>query len=240
MEPGAHLAHLRADATALLAAASAGPDEPVPSCPGWDRRTLVQHLCVPYGWVLAQVEAGPDERRGFRDAERPAEGDDVLAFFDRQADRVVASLVALDPDSTWPTWAGPQPARWFARRLAHETAVHRWDGAGGDVDAALAVDGIDELLEVMAPLAGGDALAQLDATIHLHATDDGVEGGEWLVAFRPEGVTATKEHAKGDVAVRGRAGDLYLWAWNRLPLDDRFEVHGDAALAARWSEILAI
>ncbi len=240
MDTGQHLAHLRADASALLAAVRAAPEAPVPSCPGWERRTLLRHLCVPYGWVLAQLDAGPDERRGFRDAERPSEDEDLLAFYDRQVDRLVGRLVGLDPDGVWPTWAGPQRADWLARRMAHETAVHRWDGAGGAVDGELAVDGIDELLEVFAPLTAPDKLAEVDGTVHLHATDEGLAGGEWLVALRPGGVAVTKEHAKGDVAIRGRAGDLYLWAWNRLPLDDRFEVFGDEALAGRWAELLSV
>ncbi len=240
MDAGQHLAHLRADASALLAAVAAAPEAPVPSCPGWDRRTLLKHLCVPYGWVLAQIEAGPDERRGFRDAERPSDDEDLLAFYDRQTDRLVGLLVGLDPASIWPTWAGPRPVGWFARRMAHETAVHRWDGAAGAVDADFAVDGIDELLELFGPLAAPDRLAEVDGTIHLHATDDGLVDGEWLVGLRPTGVTVAKEHAKGDVAIRGAAGDLYLWAWNRLPLDDRFEVFGDEALAGRWAEVMRI
>ena len=44
---------------------------------------------------------------------------------------------------------------------------------------------------------------------------------------RPDGVTFEHGHAKGDVALRGTAGDLLLWAWNRVPVDDRFEVFGD-------------
>jgi uncharacterized protein (TIGR03083 family) len=231
------LGHLAADAAALRAAAEAAPGVAVAGCPGWDRARVVRHLCIPYGWVLAQLEAGPQVPRGFGDAERPPEGAAVFAFFAGQADRLVERLRALDPTASWPTWGGPRPAAWFARRMAHETAVHRWDVAGGAVDATLAVDGIDELLEEIAPLMGG---ADGGGTVHLHATDEGVRGGEWLVTLGPEGVTHRKEHAKGDVAVRGAAADLYLWTWNRLELDERFEVFGDADLARRWRGALSL
>ena len=53
-----------------------------------------------------------------------------------------------------------------------------------------------------------------DGTLHLHCTD--VEG-EWLVARRDGEVTVTREHAKGDVAARGSASDLFLFLWGRVP-----------------------
>ena len=238
MDPATHLAHLRADATTLLAAAVADPEAPVAACPGWDRRALLAHLCVPYGWATLQALAGPDERRGFRDVVRPGEDDDVLELFDRAADRVVEVLGAMDTDATWPTFAGPRPGAWFPRRMAMETAIHRHDGAGGAIDAELAVDGVDELLEELAPLLPPDVFGGVGSTLHLHATD--LDTGEWLVTLGPERVTSERVHAKGDAAVRATASDLFLFAWNRVPLDDRFEVIGDRAAAERWATTIVI
>jgi uncharacterized protein (TIGR03083 family) len=238
MDPAEHLRHLRADATAFAAAARAEPDAPVAACPGWDRRTLARHLCVPYGWVSAQLEAGPEEKRGFRDAPRPGEGDDVVEFYETAAARVLDALGAVDMASTWPTFLGPRPAAWFARRMAQETAVHRYDAAGGPVDADLAVDGIDELVDDLAAGLTAERFGGVGSTLHLHATDH--EQGEWLVSIGPESLRAERVHGKGDAAVRGGAGDLYLFAWNRVPLDDRFEVHGDRAAAERWTTTVVI
>jgi hypothetical protein len=45
--------------------------------------------------------------------------------------------------------------------------------------------------------------------------------------------TVTREHAKGDAALRGPAADLLLALWHRLPLDD-LDVVGDRAVAERF------
>ena len=233
MDPDRLVHHIGADATLLAAAARAEPDAPVPGCPGWDRATLVKHVSVPFGWAAVQLEAGPEEKRGFRDAPRPDEGDDAVEFFEGATARLLAALGSADLTATYPTWAGPQPGTWLARRMAHEGAVHRFDGAGGPVDAELAVDGVDELLDVFAPLLGPEPFGGAATTLHLHATD--LDTGEWLAHLGPEGLTSERGHHKGDAAVRGTAGDLYLFAWNRVPLDDRFEVIGDRAAAERWT-----
>lgn len=233
MDPDRYAQHIAADAAVLVEAARADPDAPVPTCPGWDRRALVQHLSVPFGWAAVQLEAGPDEKRGFRDAPRAAEGDDVIAFFERATARLLAALDRADLSAVYPSWAGPQAGAWFARRMAHEGAVHRFDGAGGGVDADLAVDGVDELLELFAPLLGAEPFGGVATTLHLHATDH--DDGEWLARLGPEALTSERGHHKGDAAVRGAAGDLYLFAWNRVPLDDRFDVIGDRSAADRWT-----
>ena len=57
--------------------------------------------------------------------------------------------------------------------------------------------------------------------------------GEWLVTRLDEsGIDFTREHAKGDAAVRGSANNLLLWLWRRAagPVD----IVGDTAVAARF------
>ena len=99
--------------------------------------------------------------------------------------------------------------------------MHRRDADPAPIDPQLAVDGVNELLEHFAPLSPGEKLADHPGSIHLHATDT---EGEWLVHLTPEGIRFEHGHAKGDAALRGTASDLLLWAWNRAPVDDRFEV----------------
>ena len=56
--------------------------------------------------------------------------------------------------------------------------------------------------------------------------------------FEPERVVVTREHAKGDVAVRGPASDLLLFLWHRIPAD-RLDVVGDAALLERFFDLVS-
>ena len=231
MEPAIHVDHLRTDSASLVAAHAADPTASVPSCPGWDRTVLLGHVAGVHSWVRAQVEAGPAERIRLGATPRPPEGNALPRWFEATAAATADALTAMDTSMTWPTWVGPQPGTFYARRLAQETAVHRWDAVGGSIDAPLAVDGVDELLELFTGLIPGDRLAGVTGTIHLHATDT---DGEWLVRLDPEGITFDRGHAKGDVALRGRAEDLLLWTWNRVPVDDRFEVFGDSALLDVW------
>ena len=117
--------------------------------------------------------------------------------------------------------------------------MHRWDAAHAigqpdDLDPVVAADGIDEFLSFFAnvnALGGLESKAvSLGGTVHLHCTDT---DGEWFVSALDEsGATFTREHTKGDTAIRGRASDLVLWLWRR---DARpVEIIGDAELAARF------
>ncbi|MEQ1786103.1 MAG: maleylpyruvate isomerase N-terminal domain-containing protein [Acidimicrobiales bacterium] len=222
---------LQADCATLLAAQQADPTAPAWAGLGWDRTELLGHLADVHRRILAQLQAGTAERIRFSEVAPAPRGDELPGAFDAGVAALVTSLEVIDLDETWPTWAGPQRGAFYPRRMAQEAAVHRWDGAGGEIDAALAVDGVDELLELFVPRLSVDRFASVDGSIHLHATD---RDGEWLVRLSPEGVSYEHGHAKGDVALRGSAADLLLWSWNRVPVDDRFEVFGDAALLETW------
>src|SRR6476661_6090733 len=125
------------------------------------------------------------------------------------------------------------PATFWARRRAHETAVHLADAqlaAGRDVDLApeAAADGVDEWLGLVAASTAGtpDPARAQDLrgdgqSLHFHATDPGLsDTGEWLVTRTPSGVTVTRGHGKADVAVRGPAARQLLVLTRRLPPSD--------------------
>ena len=150
------------------------------------------------------------------------------------ADELADLLTSTDPSTPVWTWAGHNDVGWVARRVAHETAVHRHDaeeaaGRRYEIDPELASDGIDEYLHVFLPRRAAEH--ELSGSVHLHCTD---VAGEWLVEPAADGGTPTirREHAKGDAAVRGPAEDLLLVLWGRLPLDAA-DVIGDAAVAAQ-------
>ena len=231
MDPATHIEHIRTDSAGLLAACLADPSAPVPSCPGWDRTELLAHVGGVHAWVRTQLVAGNAERIRLSTVERPPHDGSLPTWYEQGAAALVEALAGMDLDATWPTWAGPQPGSFFPRRMAVETALHRWDADRSPIDPALAVDGVDEHLELFAPRLPGDAFAASPGTIHLHATD---AEGEWLVDLAASGITFEHGHAKGEVALRGSASDLLLWAWNRVPVDDRFQVFGDPHLLEVW------
>jgi uncharacterized protein (TIGR03083 family) len=167
----------------------------------------------------------------------------LVELYEETTARLGAALWALEPAepvSSW--WKADQTAGFWQRRMAHETAVHRWDaqlahGSPEPVDADLASDGIDENFEVMVPSRRRWAEHPRQGsgeTYHFHRADG---PGEWLVRFTPEGPVVTREHAKGDAAVRGTASDLFLFLWRRLPAD-RLEVFGDPDLLPRYFELV--
>src|SRR5207342_3544606 len=99
--------------------------------------------------------------------------------------------------------------------------VHAWDataavGPAEPIDAALAVDGVDEYLDVFMPTRFGHADGPL-LTAHLHATD---ADGEWVVHMGEGRWEVERAHAKGDVAIRATASDLLLLLWGRRAAGD--------------------
>jgi uncharacterized protein (TIGR03083 family) len=230
MEHWEYIDAVTAESNALAyAAAEAGTDAPVPSCPDWTVKDLLVHMGLVQRWAAETVRARATERLPFGDP--PAVPDDELTrWFRDGAVALAAELSRADP--TTPVWTfGPdKTVAFWLRRQAEEVAVHRWDAenAAGDlspVPAALASDGVDEWLAINASRRAGGS----GETIHLHCTD--VEG-EWLVRWTAEGLDIERVHAKGDVAARGTASDLDLYLWGRVPIES-LEIFGDAALLDR-------
>lgn len=220
------------------AARAAGPTAPVPTCPGWSVGDLLRHQGHLHRWVATLAERRPSmEPEFWKDIVEPAD-DAVLDWFGEGAEACAASLAAAGPDAAMWSWTGDSTALFWARRQAHETAVHRYDaelaaGTPRPVDGDLAVDGIDEAFDILPFRRMADDVRGTGETIHLHCTD---REGEWLVRLDPDAVRVTREHAKGDVAARGTASDLFLLLWGRVA-PEAVEVFGDGSLVARWQEV---
>jgi uncharacterized protein (TIGR03083 family) len=228
---------LESNGTRLLDAASIGPDRPVAACPGWDVARLVGHVGQIHSWMTGVIEANTTERPTHAFTELP-DGDPVE--WERAIlARLVEVLRTTDPDrATW-TWAGLDTVRWYARRMAHETTVHRWDvedsvGATTPIDSDLAADGVDELIDVglQRSMNPSKEFGYPTGSLHLHRTDG---DGEWLLRVEDGSLIATREHAKGDVAVRGAGPDLLLYMWGRNK--ENLEIFGDSALVDAWASV---
>ena len=232
------LASILDDARATAAIlATAGADAPVPATPEWDLGRLVKHMGMVLAWQTANVERRPEQvvPRSI-DLGLPEDRADYGPWLVALAERSAAVLRdAADTDECW-TWTDDHTVGFWKRRLMHELAVHRRDaesvtGAMSAFEAEAAVDAIDELLTVLVHR-GDVPTAGAGETIHLHATD---AEGEWLITRGAGGMTVSREHAKGDVAVRGAASDLLLVVMGRAEVDV-VEVLGDAAVLAAWRE----
>jgi len=237
LECTVYLDHLARESTALAdAAAAAGAGAAVPTCPGWTVTDLLRHAAGGDTWARLIVETGSREGVPTELPDDAPTGDALVALYRDSADALVRTLTDADPAaSVWTFSPADRTTMFWVRRRAQETTVHRVDAesaAGGvtAIDPAFASDGIDEYLMVFAPRFGA-GLAELGGSIHLHCTD--VEG-EWLIVPNPDGgerdgIVVTREHAKGDVAARGRAEDLLLHLWGRRDAS-ALELFGDAAL----------
>lgn len=245
MEPTTHLAFLRADIERIRATPDDALDAPVVACPGWTVADLLAHHAGVYRFATAQLRAEPGS--DLVPFDPPPEGAPVAVFADT-ADGLLAALTDVDPGEHRPNWAGAPTAAFWFRRMAHETAIHRVDvqlahTTPDPIDPALAVDGIDELVEVFLPHAKRRGITGNGESVHLHATDPAVasgeiDGGEWMVTFTPEGVEVERSHGKGDMAVRGPAGQLLLFAWNRRPV--QVECFGEPDPLDYWPRTVRI
>jgi len=184
--------------------------------------------------------------REVADGKLPEDPAQHASWLNAGAGQVIDAVTAAGSDLVW-TLAGLGPASFWARRRAHEAAVHLADAqlaAGLDVDLApeSAADGVDEYLALIAAGTADPAGAQPSdlrgdgQSLHFHATDPGLSGtGEWLVTRTPSGVTVARGHGKADVAVRGPAARLLLILTRRLPPSDpAIEILGEQHLLTHW------
>lgn len=209
----------------------------LPHIEGWTVHDVIGHT----GWICRYVDlclaADPDTPPARANVPEPPAGADVFAWFNEARKMIGERMDTVDPTSMHPSWAGPWSAAQWLRRLANESSMHRWDAYAAfaspePIDSRLAVDGIDEVLDLFAPVRlQFDELAAAGQTMHLHATD--IDAGEWTISFTEDTMSWERSHAKGDVAARGPVSDLLLMLWGRIP-PSRLQLFGDATLLDRW------
>jgi len=224
------------------AAKEAGLGAPVPTCPGWLIRDLLRHTGGVHRWATAFVSTGraepygPDERRGFFTA--PPDDGLLDWYLESHAERV-RTLKDPDPDlECWAFLPAPSPLAFWARRQAHETAIHRVDAelaAGHAItpfDPAFAADGIDELLAGFYARPRGRLVADPPVSLAARATD---HEAAWTIRIEPEGRTVTSGAGPADCVISGPAARLYVFLWNRTD-STGIDVQGDRRVLELWRE----
>ncbi|KUN39796.1 hypothetical protein AQJ30_09040 [Streptomyces longwoodensis] len=213
-------------------------DAAVPSCPGWTVYDLIAHVAGVYRWhrqhLQRRTASTPRHERPQVPAHMP-----VLTWWQREFTAMEQELDAVSPTEPAWNWAGRPPvALFWHRRMAHETALHRWDaenalGVRHSVDSTLWTDGVTEVLDTFLPGGRNAGIAGPTGTVALTATDT---GAHWRIAVRESGVLlAPRADVPGagpapDCTAEGTTEDLLLVLWGRATAADRLRVQGDATL----------
>jgi uncharacterized protein (TIGR03083 family) len=234
------------------AAEQAGLDAPVQPCAPWQVKDLLRHTGYIHRWAAqhitdrpAQVLEGPSEEEvlcgGAPDGE-------LIAWFRDGHAALVEVLRAADPDLQTATFMeAPSPLAFWARRQAHETAIHRVDAESSlgrlpGFPVSFAVDGIDELITGFGrrrkyrPRAADDGAATRgEGTLRIFAADAGAswraDVGEGRIQARSEGDSSVP----ADCTVSGPASGVYLHLWNRADAAQaNVTISGNPDVFALW------
>jgi uncharacterized protein (TIGR03083 family) len=225
---------------------AAGQDARVRACPDWSVRDLAEHLGGVHRWCAGTVSRPGEKlvRRGGTEQPMPESVDEISTWLLEGAAIVTQTIRDADEGTLVGGFGTMVPVSFWARRQCHETLVHRADAelAAGlpvlaDVDPVIAADAVDEHLAMVVMGAKRRPDLRADgATLHLHATDAGLDGaGEWVVTLGAEGPQVEHAHRKSDAAVRGPARSLLTVLTSReSPEDAGVDVLGAAELLELW------
>ena len=247
MEIAEHIDALRRQGESLADAAErAGLDASVPPCAPWLVKDLLRHTGYVHRWAARHITEGPDQIIDGPSEEEILRGgtDDagLLAWFVAGHAALVHTLATADPAVQCPVFiAAPSPLAFWARRQAHETAIHRADaesasGATPEYEPGFAADGIDELIMGFGRRRKYQPGSVTDGvSLRVLTTDT---GDAWLIEAR-EGRLQPRRDAHGaedaGCTVSGPAAGVYLYLWNRADAARAdVTIAGDPGLLSAW------
>jgi uncharacterized protein (TIGR03083 family) len=230
-----YLIHLNADYQ-LLAAAIPGAPVDVPSCPGWTTDDLAKHMAHVYLGQAFVVETGSQAENKEHLAPYPRT-EDCLEFMGWGFEAITKALDINRPER--PTWSWHHSDFsvdfWF-RRMAHETVIHRIDaelavGAVTPIDEALALDGVDEVLDFL-PLTGSwPEVPNIDFGIVSIVASTTNGSKVWDLKFTNEAATVStvaESNGAAHLVISGDAEAMDLYLWGRIDSSDpRISITGE-------------
>ncbi len=202
--------------------------DPVPTCPEWSVRQLLQHIGGVQRWATAIV-AGARTRWPSAEEEAAlfaAPDENLVGWFLSGAVRLADALRDAPDDLQAAVFLrnADGPRHFWARRQAHETTIHRVDvlsarlgripsTAEAGIRTALALDGIDELITGFVPRRSSRLRTDEPFLVVVRATDT---DAAWTVRVsdQPPTVDRGADPAAHSV-ITGSAAALYLGLWNR-------------------------
>jgi uncharacterized protein (TIGR03083 family) len=202
----------------------------------WSVEQLAAHLGGVHRWAALHTSRQTREERD----NVPSLSVPMVEWYVESRTILLDTLRQRDPDTTCYTISiTDKTVRFWHRRQLHETLVHLWDlesatepraRASAEFAPEVYVDGVNELFEVFQRRVRNIQEFPLPGTLRLEATD---ADASWTFAED----WSTDAAAEPTSIVRGAAGDLLLFVWNRLDpaaQGSRLAVDGDEAVVAAF------
>jgi uncharacterized protein (TIGR03083 family) len=230
-----YLIHLNSDYRLLAAAIPSEPQD-VPSCPGWTTDDLAKHMAQVYLHQAFVVETGSQAENKEHLAPYPRT-EDYLEFMGWGFEAITKALDINRPErSTWSWHHSDHSVDFWFRRMAHETVIHRIDaeiaaGSVTQIDEALALDGVDEVLDFLPLLGSWPEAPNVDFGIVSIAALTKTGKRFWDVNFTSEAATvsaADEANQDARLVITGNAEAMDLYLWGRIDIaDPRISLTGE-------------
>jgi uncharacterized protein (TIGR03083 family) len=223
-------------------------DAAIPFCPGWALSELITHLGYIYRWVtviVGDARPEPPGRQECTELEDPDPGDHAgtLRRLRSAHTALVRVLRQAPPElACWTIWAAPSARTFWARRMLHETLIHRVDAqnagaaatsGGDDLETSIAADGVDEMICGFARRYTKTLRSRQPATLAFTAIDTGQQWWAQISSDAPQFGRGTSP-AAADTEVRAHSGELLLLLWNRRHCDG-LAVEGRTSVLDTWA-----
>jgi uncharacterized protein (TIGR03083 family) len=233
---------IAADAARLREVAGWDLAAPVPTCPDWTVADLVRHVANGYLKVVVRRLRLPEDR-----PVQDLTGEQPIAALDRCYAALIKEFERRSDDDQ--VAGGPETVRFWIRRMAQETAIHRVDAelAVGapmtPIPEDLGADGVGEMLWLFLehethtwPETDADYLVDWGRRSLLVSAGPAA----WRITLRTDGakVNPPGDDDRADATIAGEPAAVLLWLYNRRG-DDAVEAEGDTEMIGQFRRLLA-
>jgi uncharacterized protein (TIGR03083 family) len=222
------------------------PSANVPWSDRWTVRTVARHVAGTHHVVSDIIGGRPTADFGlFGDLQTPAkDSTEFPDWFRSGTASLLGQLSSVPADEKCWSWYPPgSSVGWWARRMALEALVHRFDTDAAhqidfSVDPAVAADGVDEYLDVFVAASRATHNSPPGPTVSFECTDR--DDRWWLSLSEPGGRIVRRESADAEIRIRATACQLLLVLWGRASMSNsaELEISGDVEQLDRWVEFV--